>query len=110
MEVIVKSGQAIKTLNMSEAMIEGDVIGTVGTIYGMADGDALCAEWVPQIHIRFCKSCICDWMIITINQVCMRQDKKCENHDTPTTAATDTHRRETTRKTVSPPSACGEIA
>jgi len=37
MEVIFKSGEKIETLNMSETMIEEDVVGTVGTIYGMAD-------------------------------------------------------------------------
>ncbi|RZN36769.1 MAG: DUF2149 domain-containing protein [Methanosarcinales archaeon] len=45
MEVIVKSGQEIKTLNMSETMIEEDVIGTVGTIYEMQDGGMI---YVPS--------------------------------------------------------------
>ncbi len=45
MEVIVKSGQEIKTLNMSETMIEEDVVGTVGTIYEMADGGMI---YVPS--------------------------------------------------------------
>jgi len=45
MEVIVKSGEKIETLNMSETMIEEDVIGTVGTIYEMADGGMI---YVPS--------------------------------------------------------------
>ncbi len=45
MEVIVKSGQEIKTLNMSETMIEEDVVGTVGTIYEMQDGGMI---YVPS--------------------------------------------------------------
>ena len=45
MEVIVKSGETIETLNMSETMIEEDVIGTVGTIYEMVDGGMI---YVPS--------------------------------------------------------------
>ncbi len=45
MEVIVKSGQEITTLNMSETMIEEDVVGTVGTIYEMQDGGMI---YVPS--------------------------------------------------------------
>ena len=45
MEVIVKSGQELKTLNMSKTMIEEDVIGTVGTIYEMAGGGMI---YVPS--------------------------------------------------------------
>ena len=45
MEVIVKSGQEIKTLNMSETMIEEDVVGTVGTIYEMKGGGMI---YVPS--------------------------------------------------------------
>jgi len=45
MEVIVKSGQEIKTLNMSETMIEEDVVGTVGMIYEMKGGGMI---YVPS--------------------------------------------------------------
>jgi hypothetical protein len=45
MEVIVKSGQEIKTLNMSETAIEEDVVGTVGTIYEMKGGGMI---YVPS--------------------------------------------------------------
>ena len=45
MEVIVKSGETIETLNMSETAIEEDVVGTVGTIYEMADGGMI---YVPS--------------------------------------------------------------
>ena len=40
----------------------------------------------PQSLIRFCESCIYGWIVIMINQVCLHQNKKCENHDTPTTS------------------------
>ena len=45
MEVIVKSGQEIKTLNMSETVVEEDVVGTVGTIYEMKGGGMI---YVPS--------------------------------------------------------------
>jgi hypothetical protein len=45
MEVIVKSGQEITTLNMSETMAEEDVVGTVGTIYEMKGGGMI---YVPS--------------------------------------------------------------
>ena len=45
MEVIVKSGETIKTLNMSETMVEEDVVGTVGTIYEMKGGGMI---YVPS--------------------------------------------------------------
>jgi len=45
MEVIVKSGEKIETLNMSETMIEEDVVGTVGTIYEMKGGGMI---YVPS--------------------------------------------------------------
>jgi hypothetical protein len=45
MEVIVKSGETIETLNMSETAIEEDVIGTVGTIYEMKGGGMI---YVPS--------------------------------------------------------------
>ncbi len=40
-----ESGQEIKTLNMSETAIEEEVVGTVGTIYEMADGGMI---YVPS--------------------------------------------------------------
>ena len=45
MEIIVKSGETIETLNMSETAIEEDVVGTVGTIYEMAGGGMI---YVPS--------------------------------------------------------------
>ncbi len=48
-------------------------------------------------------------MIITINQVCLHQNKKCENYDASTTSTTNTRKEATTRKTKSTPSAYGEI-
>lgn len=45
MEVIVKNGENIETLNMSETMVEEDVVGTVGTIYEMKDGGMI---YVPS--------------------------------------------------------------
>jgi len=45
MEVIVKSGQEIKTLNMSETMVEEDIVGTIGTIYEMKGGGMI---YVPN--------------------------------------------------------------
>ena len=48
MGVIVKSGQEIETLNMSETMIEEDVVGTVGTIYKMKGGGMI---YVPSKYV-----------------------------------------------------------
>jgi len=45
MEVIVKSGQEIETLNMSETMVEEDIVGTVGTIYETKGGGMI---YVPS--------------------------------------------------------------
>jgi len=44
MEVIVKSGEKIETLNMSETAIEEDVIGMSGRYRRWQAGHDLCAE------------------------------------------------------------------
>ena len=45
MQVIVKSGEEIKTLNVTEEMSEVEIAGTVGTIYRTKDGGMV---YVPE--------------------------------------------------------------
>ncbi|RLG26036.1 hypothetical protein DRN85_04160 [Methanosarcinales archaeon] len=47
MQVIVKEGKEIKTLNVTEGMTEIEIAGTVGTIYNTPDGGMV---YVPEAN------------------------------------------------------------